>query len=127
MLATHNPAPHRAIYLQIQAACRALAHLHQLRMRIASFHASIAGMTPSGSLTPHSRTDLAGKAARLERKERLRTFIDTWCSPHSGVEPFFKGLWAALRVQSRGGIDRGGAGARRVVWEIDDAVFMEAG
>lgn len=104
-----------------------MAHLHKLRMRISSFHAHIAGMSPSGSLTLHSRSDLAGPAAQSERKERLREFIKDWCLAHSGMEPLFRGLWGVLRAQSRGGADRGGAGDRRVVWEIDDAVFVESG
>jgi hypothetical protein len=43
------------------------------------------------------------------------------------VEPFFKALYVGFKLQSKGDRSKGGAGARRIVWEVDDAVFMEAG
>jgi hypothetical protein len=60
--------------------------------------------------------------ARDERRLRLEAFALKWRS--AGTEPFFRGLWVLLRLQSRG---NGGAGRHRVVWEIDDAVFQESG
>ncbi|KAL7420567.1 hypothetical protein Q5752_004518 [Cryptotrichosporon argae] len=122
------PPSHRAAYTRLQSSLRSLAHLHHLRLRLTSFHALIASTLPSGSLSPPARADLAGPRARDERSERLARFLATWCTASAGgVEPFFRGLWSAMRAQSRGDERRGGAGGRRVVWEIDDAVFLESG
>lgn len=124
-LAALSPS-HRAIYSRIQSSLRSAAHLHHLRVRIASFHAFLAGIVPSDSLSPLARSHPRSKQARAERKRRLREFIDKWCtSGNAGTEPFFKALRAVLRVQSRA--DLGGAGEKRVVWEVDDAVFQESG
>lgn len=64
--------------------------------------------------------------AQAERRDKLKRFVGTWCTGRvaGGVEPFFKGLWAMLRLQSRSGSQKGD---RRLVWEIDDAVFLESG
>jgi hypothetical protein len=43
-----------------------------------------------------------------------------------GTKPFFEGLWALMRLQVVPE-HLGGAGGRRIFWEIDDAVFKEAG
>ncbi|WWC96562.1 hypothetical protein V866_003430 [Kwoniella sp. B9012] len=110
------------------SSLRSLAHLHHLRLRISSFHALISSTVSSASLSPLSRQDLVSPRARSERSEKAKKFISTWCtSKTGGVEPFFRGLWGALRAQSRGGVSRGGGGPTRVVWEIDDAVFLESG
>ncbi len=42
-----------------------------------------------------------------------------------GTKPFFEGLGAVMRLQVVPE-NLGGAGARRIEWEIDDAVFKEA-
>lgn len=82
----------------------------------------------SASLSPLVRSDPVSTKARQERQDRPGRFIKTCCTTSTGgVEPFFRGLWAGLRTQSRGDGKRGGAGERRVVWEIDDAVFLESG
>nr|XP_019000212.1 uncharacterized protein I203_07371 [Kwoniella mangroviensis CBS 8507]OCF63673.1 hypothetical protein I203_07371 [Kwoniella mangroviensis CBS 8507] len=122
------PPSHRAAYTRLQSSLRSLAHLHHLRLRISSFHALISSTVSSASLSPLSRQDLVSPRARSERSEKAKKFISTWCtSKTGGVEPFFRGLWGALRAQSRGDVGRGGAGSSRVVWEIDDAVFLESG
>jgi hypothetical protein len=122
------PPSHRAAYTRLQSSLRSLAHLHHLRVRISSFHALISSTVPSASLTPLARNESTSVKARTERKERLGKFLSTWCTTGAGgVEPFFRGLWAVLRAQSRGEESRGGAGGRKVIWEIDDAVFLESG
>jgi hypothetical protein len=42
-----------------------------------------------------------------------------------GTKPFFEGLWAVMRLEVVPE-NLGGAGRRRIEWEIDDAVFKEA-
>ena len=119
---------HRAAYTRLQSSLRSLAHLHHLRVRITSFHALISSTVSSASLSALSRPEPTGVRAREERKQRLERFIGAWCTTNAGgVEPFFRGLWGAFRAQSRGQVTRGGAGGRRVIWEIDDAVFLESG
>jgi hypothetical protein len=96
-------------------------------VRISSFHALLSSTIANGSLSLPARSDLGSARARSERAERLDHFIRTWGTSSTGPQlPFFRGLWGALRVQSRGA-SHGGAGVRRVVWEIDDAVFQESG
>ncbi|GMK53989.1 hypothetical protein CspeluHIS016_0105750 [Cutaneotrichosporon spelunceum] len=121
------PPAHRAAYTRLQSQLRSEAHLHHLRVRISSFHALLSSTLSSGSLSLPARSDLGCLRARSERAERLDHFIRTWGTSSTGPQlPFFRGLWGALRVQSRGR-QHGGAGVRRVVWEIDDAVFLESG
>ena len=76
---------------------------------------------------PHARADPRGSVARKERIERFERFIRTWCTMGMpGTKPFFQGLWAVMRLQV---VPQtlGGAGPCRIDWEIDDAVFKEAG
>jgi hypothetical protein len=114
--------------LSLQSSLRSLAHLHHLRIRISSFHTLISFTVASASLSPLVRSDPVSTKARQERQDRPGRFIKTCCTTSTGgVEPFFRGLWAVLRTQSRGDGKRGGAGERRVVWDIDDAVFLESG
>ena len=42
-----------------------------------------------------------------------------------GTKPFFEALWAVMRLQVLPE-QLGGAGGRRIRWELDDAVFKEA-
>lgn len=65
-----------------------------------------------------SRTLLHGYNAQSERKAKLSNFLQTWYGP--GTEPFMKGLYSVLGLANKGG-------EKRVVWEIDDAVFLESG
>ncbi|KAK4688381.1 hypothetical protein P7C73_g1735, partial [Tremellales sp. Uapishka_1] len=122
------PPSQRAAYTRLQSSLRSLAHLHHLRVRLSSFHALISSTVASASLSPMARQDLISARAKTERKDRFHKFVTTWCSSTAGgVEPFFRGLWAVFRVQSRGSVTQGGAGKQRVVWEVDDAVFLESG
>ncbi|WVQ84996.1 hypothetical protein IAT38_007160 [Cryptococcus sp. DSM 104549] len=126
-LASISPS-HRAAYTRLQSSLRSLAHLYHLRVRISSFHALISSTVPSASLSLPARQEVTGARAKSERRESLSRFISTWCTTNTGgVEPFFRGLWGVLRAQSRGGGNRGGAGGKSVIWELDDAVFLESG
>jgi len=70
--------------------------------------------------------DPNGPTAKKERYERFDRFVRTWCTlGMPGTQPFFEGLWAVMRL-SVVPLNLGGAGSRRVVWEIDDTVFREA-
>ncbi len=124
------PPSHRAAFTRIQSSLRAQSHDHGLRMRLSQFHALISSTVPNASLTPLARSELGGARAKMERKDRLSVFLRTWCAKSGntiGVEPFFRALYVAFKLQSKGERSVGGAGSRRIVWEMDDAVFMEAG
>lgn len=122
------PPSHRAQYNRIQSSIRAESHDHATRVRLTAFHALVESTHANASLTPLARAELSGQRARRERKERLARFAGQWCSKSAvGVEPFFRALFTLLRLQSLGPRSVGGAGQNRIVWEMDDAVFMEAG
>jgi hypothetical protein len=75
---------------------------------------------------PHSRADPRGALARKERLERFERFVKSWCTMGMpGTKPFFEGLWAVMRLSVLPE-HLGGAGAHRIEWEIDDAVFKES-
>ncbi|BGP48741.1 hypothetical protein JCM10450v2_004617 [Rhodotorula kratochvilovae] len=81
------------------------------------------------SISPESNSlaALRSSAARTHRRARLREFIDMNCTAAMpGTHPFFTALFAALWVQAMDS-RRGGAGERIVEWEVDVAVFTEAG
>lgn len=118
------PPAHRATYTRLQSQLRSQAHLHHLRVRISTLHALLSATQPGGSLSPSARADPAGPRARAERFERAAHFVRTWGAASGGLEPFFRGLWSVIRVQSR---PKRGAGAKRVVWELDDAILLESG
>jgi len=120
------PPSQRAPFSRLQSAIRSAYHASVNARRTAEFQAHINATHPGGSLMPQSRADPHGSLARKERYERLDRFIRTWCTMGMpGTKPFFQGLWAVIRLQV---IPEklGGAGGRRIEWEIDDAVFREA-
>ncbi|OBZ67010.1 hypothetical protein A0H81_12809 [Grifola frondosa] len=125
-LATLPPAQ-RAPFARLQASIRTAYHASIHARRNAEFKAHLSTTKPGGSLMPHSRADPGGPLAKKERFERLDRFIHTWCTiGMPGTKPFFEGLWAVMRLQVIPE-QLGGAGAFRIEWEIDDAVFKEAG
>jgi hypothetical protein len=72
------------------------------------------------------RQNPASQGAKQERLERVQKFINVWAtSGNVGTKPFFEGLYAVLRLQ---GLPEnlGGAGGKRIAWELDDAVFKES-
>ena len=123
---TSSPPGDRAQYVRIQARIRAAFHAHAAARRRAEFQAHINATAPGGSLMPHCRANPDGPSARDERKEHLDRFIKAWCNVGMpGARPFFEGLWAIMRLQLVPE-KLGGAGRRRILWEFDDAVFMES-
>lgn len=120
------PSSHRAPFSRLQASIRAAYHASVNARRNAEFQAHLSATIPGGSLMPHARADSFGPVARKERLERFERFIQTWCiMGMPGTKPFFTGLWAVMRLSALPE-HLGGAGANRIEWEIDDAVFKEA-
>lgn len=119
-------ASQRPPYARLQATIRSSFHTTMARRRKSEFRAHLSSTHPGGSLLPNSRLDPAGKAAKKERLDRFARFLRTWCtSGMPGTRPFFQGLWALLRLQVLP-TALGGAGSKRIQWEIDDAVFQES-
>ncbi|KAG6833541.1 hypothetical protein H0H87_005192 [Tephrocybe sp. NHM501043] len=120
------PASQRAPFARLQASIRADYHRSVNARKNAEFQAHITAMLPGGSLNAHSRADPGGALAKKERYERIQRFIASWCTMGMpGTQPFFEALWAVMRLQVIPE-NLGGAGAFRIEWEFDDAVFKEA-
>jgi hypothetical protein len=123
---TTLPPPQRAPFAKLQASIRSGYHASVANRRNAEYHAHLSATIPGGSLSAHSRLDPSGLAARKERYQRFENFLRTWCTAGMpGTQPFFEGLWAVMRLQVVP-INLGGAGSRRIAWEVDDAMFKEA-
>ncbi|EIW63368.1 uncharacterized protein TRAVEDRAFT_26669 [Trametes versicolor FP-101664 SS1] len=121
------PPSQRAPFSRLQASIRSAYHASVNARRDAEFKAHLSATKPGGSLMPHSRADPRGVLAKKERYERFDRFVRTWCTMGMpGTKPFFQGLWAVMRLQVIPQ-ELGGAGPFRIEWEIDDAVFKEAG
>lgn len=119
-------ASQRPAFSRLQASVRSAYHVHMAKRRRTEFRAHLSSTYPGGSLSPSSRANPSGKAAKKERYDRFSLFLRTWCiSGMPGPRPFFQGLWAMLRLQVLPA-DLGGAGPRRIEWECDDAVFQES-
>ena len=120
------PPSQRPPFARLQASVRSGYHAHVTARRNAEYHAHLSVTLPGGSLSAHSRLHPNGPAARKERYERFGTFLRNWCAlAMPGARPFFEALWAVMRLQTLPE-NLGGAGSRRITWEIDDAVFQEA-
>lgn len=122
-----NVPPHqRAPFTRLQASIRSAYHETVRARKTAEFRALLSSTHPGGSLMPHSRVDPSGPMAKKERLARFERFVRNWCSQGMpGTNAFFEGLWVLMRLQVVPE-QLGGAGARRIQWEIDDAVFQEA-
>ncbi|OJA20106.1 hypothetical protein AZE42_07971 [Rhizopogon vesiculosus] len=120
------PSAQRAPFSRLQASIRSAYHASVNARRHAEFQAHLNATQPGGSLLPHSRANPNGPVAQKERFDRLDRFIKTWCTMGMpGTKPFFEALWAILRLQVVPE-HLGGAGAIRLHWEFDDAVFKES-
>lgn len=120
------PQSQRAPYSRLQASIRSAYHRSVNARKTAEFRAHLSSLQPGASLLPHSRSDPHSSTAQKERHERLERFIRNWCTMGMpGPQPFFRGLWALMRLQVVPETI-GGAGGNRIEWEIDDAVFKEA-
>ncbi|GAA5825608.1 hypothetical protein JCM10212_004294 [Sporobolomyces blumeae] len=70
---------------------------------------------------------MRSKAARRARHAALKSFLDVNCvKAIPGCHPFFRSLYAVLWLQALES-SKGGAGSRQVEWDVDVAVFSEAG
>ena len=124
-LASLQPSA-RANYARIQAQIRASYHAFVAARRKAELRAHLNATVPGGSLPPQLRSNPSSSPARSERQARFERFVRAWCnSSMPGTRPFFESLWAAMRLQVLP-LNLGGAGNKRLCWEIDDAVFMES-
>ncbi|KAI0048264.1 hypothetical protein FA95DRAFT_1491123 [Auriscalpium vulgare] len=120
------PTSQRTSFVKLQASIRSAYHASVNARRTAEFRAHLSATHPGCSLMPLSRANPTGPAAQKERLERFDRFVRSWCTMGMpGTKPFFEGLWAVMRLQVVPE-HLGGAGARRIEWEIDDAVFKEA-
>lgn len=127
------PAGSRTAYARTMASVRSQFHLDSEIRRRASVESALAAARPGQLIMDTLRISEGGTVAmrspraRKERAERLRGFIRAHCLKGlPGTLPFFKSLYAVLFLQGRKA-ERGGAGKRRVEWEVDVAVFSEAG
>lgn len=119
------PPAQRAPFARLQASIRAQFHVHVQLQRQAEFSAHLSSISPGQSISAASRSDWQGAAARKERLDKFARFVARWCtSSMPGTKPFFEGLWAVMRLEVIPE-NLGGAGQRRIDWEIDDAVFKE--
>lgn len=127
-----------AIYSRTMANVRSEYHRDKEIERRLHVETTLASILP-GSTIKHSlgvslEDGLGGgvaamrsKKARHARHAAFKAFVDANCVKQiPGCHPFFRSLFGALWLQS---IDpgKGGAGSRRVEWEVDVAVFTEAG
>ena len=120
------PASQRATYTRLQAQIRSSYHTAVALRRESEFHAHLTSIKPGHSLTPMNRQNPASASAKRERLERTQKLINVWAtSGNVGTRPFFEGLFAVLRLQGLP-TNLGGAGDRRMSWEVDDAVFKES-
>lgn len=120
------PPSQRAPFSRIQASIRSAYHRSVNARRHAEFQAHLSATTPGGSLMPHARAHPRDNVAQKERYERTERFMHNWCDAGMpGTKPFFEALWAVMRLQVIP-VNLGGAGAYRIEWEFDDAVFKEA-
>jgi hypothetical protein len=123
----HVATSQRATYTRLQASIRSAYHAHVSARRDAELRAQLSTTKPGGSLALNMRMDPSGEGARKERHARFEKFVKNWCTMgFPGTHPFFQALWAILRLQTIPSGPLGGAGAYRLQWELDDAVFKES-
>ncbi|BGP25160.1 hypothetical protein JCM10295v2_004080 [Rhodotorula toruloides] len=129
------PAPYRTAYARTRATVRSAFHRdNELRRRqeietllSSTLPASIVKKELGISQTSDSVAALRSSAARKIRRQKLREFVDSNCSKGlPGTHPFFKALFGTMWLQAMDA-KRGGAGGKCVEWEVDVAVFTEAG
>ena len=120
------PSSHRAPFSRLQAQIRSAYHASVNARRNAEFQAHLNSTAVGGSLMAASRSNPDSSLARKDRYERFERFVKTWCTMSMpGTKPFFEGLWGVMRLSVLPE-HLGGAGGRRIEWEIDDAVFKES-
>ncbi|GAA5973829.1 hypothetical protein JCM11641_003180 [Rhodosporidiobolus odoratus] len=125
----------RSAYARTMAAVRAEFHRDDEVRRRKAVEDLLSSIVPASSvraalaISPDSTSvsALRSSKAKQVRRDGIKAFVDANCvKAMPGAHPFFKSLFAVLWLQ---GLDsrKGGAGARCVEWEVDLAVFSEAG
>merc|ERR1711939_438033 len=124
----------RSAYSKVMASVRAAFHRkqeierRQVAVRLLEETEPGSVVKKALSISEGGTTAMRSSAARLVRKEQLKSLLDQHCSPHlPGTHPFFRGLCALLLLQCEAAGKSGGAGKHRLEWEVDVAVFTEAG
>ncbi|POY75623.1 hypothetical protein BMF94_1245 [Rhodotorula taiwanensis] len=124
------PAGFRTTYARAMATIRTAFHRDEEIRRRREVEQILATCEPAATIkaaigvSPHSDSvpAMRSAAARQARGHRLKAFVQANCvEAMPGTHPFFRGLFAALWVQANQ------AEARCVEWEVDVAVFTEAG
>ncbi|KNZ47050.1 hypothetical protein VP01_671g5 [Puccinia sorghi] len=126
------PAASKAAYTKQMATVRSQFHRDAASSRRAEVDKLLLDTLPSSIIikavgNDSSLSALRSPRARQERLDRLKKFINAHCVRNMvGVHPFFNSLCAVLHLMSLPA-RKSGSGKRRVEWEIDLAVFCEAG
>ncbi|KAM0789438.1 hypothetical protein ACM66B_000261 [Microbotryomycetes sp. NB124-2] len=126
------PQHYRTPYAKTMAAVRAQFHVHEQVTKKTAVLETLAA-TDSGQVvkdvlrvTEGGSQTMRSSVAKTIRRNRLKAFVDEHCiKAMPGTHPFFKSLYCAILLQATAS-DVGGAGARRVEWQVDLAVFAEA-
>ncbi|GJN90986.1 hypothetical protein Rhopal_004000-T1 [Rhodotorula paludigena] len=125
------PAAHRTAYARTMSAVRTAFHRSEEQRRRAEVEHLLSSTAPAEGLKAHlgisrestSVKALRSPAARAYRRARVKEFVAAHCvKDMPGTHPFFRALWAALSMQAQGAAE-----ARCIEWEVDVAVFAEAG
>lgn len=127
------PAASRTAFARTLAAVRSQFHRDEEIRRRAEVEALLSACEPGQKVREALRiseggtTAMRSRRARNERREGLAAFVRGHCLKGlPGTQPFFRSLYAVLYLQGLSAA-KGGAGKRRVEWEVDVAVITEAG
>ncbi|GAA5987667.1 hypothetical protein JCM10908_007159 [Rhodotorula pacifica] len=125
------PAGFRTAYARAMANVRSAFHRDEEVRRRKEVEHHLASCAPASSiktamgvspLSEPSTKVMRSRPARRIRADKLRAFLVANCvEAMPGTHPFFRGLFAALWLQTQI------PGPRCVEWEVDVAVFTEAG
>ncbi|KAI7942099.1 hypothetical protein MJO28_012126 [Puccinia striiformis f. sp. tritici] len=126
------PAASKAAYTKQMATVRSQFHRDAASSRRAEVDKLLHDTLPSSIIIKAVGNDsslwaMRSPRARQERLDRLKKFINAHCVRNMvGVHPFFNSLCAVLHLMSLPA-RKSGSGKRRIDWEIDLALFCEAG
>ncbi|KAL8292287.1 hypothetical protein RQP46_001753 [Phenoliferia psychrophenolica] len=127
------PAGSRTAYARTMASVRSQFHRDEEIRRRSEVERALALARPGKAIMERLQISEGGTVAmrspkaRKERADRLAGFIKAHCLKGlPGTLPFFRSLYAVLYLQQLKA-SKGGAGKRRVEWEVDVTVFSEAG
>lgn len=127
------PASSRSAYAKTMASVRNQYHVdesirrRQLVEATLAQHRSGSAIHDALKITEGGTIAMRSKGARKERRAQLVEFLKNHCVKGlPGTVPFIQGLYAVLYLQGLG-LKKGGAGKRRVEWEVQVEVFTESG